>query len=82
MAVATAGGVGNVFLCRAFPRGRRAACVMSRSREQGVARLVLADHAGALRMPAAEGALLALRALAPTLADQVLERARQHYGDI
>lgn len=32
------------------------------------------------RMPAAEGALLALRELSPTLADQVLERARQHYG--
>ncbi|HJR49862.1 MAG TPA: MEDS domain-containing protein [Gemmatimonadales bacterium] len=44
--------------------------------------MVHAAHAGAPHMPAAEGALLALRALAPTLADQVLERARHHYGDV
>ena len=41
---------------------------------------VMAQHTGTPRMPPAEGALLALRQLSPVLADQVLDRARHHYG--
>lgn len=43
------------------------------------ASLVARPGVGRTSMPAGEEALLALRDLSPTLADQVLERARDHY---
>lgn len=41
---------------------------------------ILSGYTGTSRMPVAEGALLALRDLSLTLADQVLARARYHYA--
>lgn len=42
--------------------------------------LLMADYPAVPRMPAAQGALLALRQVSPSLADAVLERARLHYA--
>lgn len=60
---------------------RAYADVFGTSGDGAALRAVLASRgAGTTHMPPAEGALLALRELSPTLADQVLERARLHYA--